>query len=107
MRSIRNVTFDFLGYCFRPRLVKNTRNRQLFCGFNPAASPAALKDIRSTIKSLKIRRQTQFTLEEIVRRLNPLPAGMDRVLRTVYAFGVGAYLPARQLDAAALGATEI
>jgi RNA-directed DNA polymerase len=70
-----NVTFDFLGYCFRPRLVKNTRNRQLFCGFNPAASPAALKDIRSTIKSLKIRRQTQFTLEEIARRLNPLLRG--------------------------------
>ncbi len=48
------VTFDFLGYCFRPRLVKNTRNRQLFCGFNPAVSPAALKEIRSTIKSLQI-----------------------------------------------------
>jgi RNA-directed DNA polymerase len=70
-----NVTLDFLGYCFRPRLVKNTRNRQLFCGFNPAISPAALKDIRSTIKSLKIRRQTDLTLEEIARRLNPLLRG--------------------------------
>ena len=70
-----NVTFDFLGYCFRPRSVKNTRNRQLFCGFHPAVSPAALKDIRSTIKSLKIRRQTQLTLEEIGRRLNPLLRG--------------------------------
>ena len=44
-----NVTFDFLGYCFRPRLVKNTRNRQLFCGFHPAVSPAALKNMRSTV----------------------------------------------------------
>jgi len=70
-----NVTFDFLGYCFRPRVVKNTRNRQLFCGFNPAVSPAALKDIRSTIKSLKLRRQTHLTLEEIARRLNPLLRG--------------------------------
>ncbi len=41
----------------------------------PAASPATLKDIRSTIESLKIRRQTQFTLEEIARRLNPLLRG--------------------------------
>ena len=34
-----------------------------------------MKDIRSTIKSLKIRRQTQLTLEEIARRLNPLLRG--------------------------------
>jgi RNA-directed DNA polymerase len=47
----------------------------LFCGFNPAVSPAALKDIWSTIKSLKIRRLTQLTLEEIARRLNPLLRG--------------------------------
>jgi hypothetical protein len=24
------VMFDFLGYCFRPRLVKNPRTKQLF-----------------------------------------------------------------------------
>src|ERR1700691_2095390 len=34
-------------------------------------------------------------------------AGVDGVLRELHALGVGAYLPARQLDAAALGATEI
>ena len=56
-----NVTFDFLGYCFRPRLVKNVRTHQLFWGFNPAASPAALKEIRSTIRALRFRRQTQLS----------------------------------------------
>ena len=30
-----NVTFDFLGYCFRPRLVQNSRDNTLFCGFTP------------------------------------------------------------------------
>ena len=53
-----NVTFDFLGYRFRPRLVKNARNHQLFWGFNPAASPAALKEIRSAIRDLRFGRQT-------------------------------------------------
>src|SRR5216684_6180793 len=38
-----NVTFDFLGYCFRPRLVKRFRDNTLFCGFNPAVSPSAMK----------------------------------------------------------------
>ena len=72
-----NVTFDFLGYCFRPRLVKNTRNRQLFCGFNPAVSPAALKDIRSTIRGLKIRRQTQLYAGGNRPAAQSTPAGMD------------------------------
>jgi RNA-directed DNA polymerase len=70
-----NVSFDFLGYCFRPRLVKHTLNKQLFCGFNPAVSSAALKDIRCTIRTLKFRRQTHLSLVEIAHRLNPLLRG--------------------------------
>jgi RNA-directed DNA polymerase len=37
-----NVKFDFLGYCFRPRLVRRFRDNVLTCGFNPAVSPSAL-----------------------------------------------------------------
>jgi group II intron reverse transcriptase/maturase len=70
-----NVTFDFLGYAFRPRLVKNARTGQLFCGFNPAVSPMALKAMRSTIRDLNIRRQTQRSLADIARELNPLLRG--------------------------------
>jgi hypothetical protein len=70
-----NVTFDFLGYCFRPRLVKNYRSKQLFCGFNPAVSPRALKHLRSTIRDLKFRRQTHLSLEDIAQRLNPILRG--------------------------------
>jgi group II intron reverse transcriptase/maturase len=70
-----NVTFDFLGYGFRPRLVKNPRNDMLFCGFNPAVSPSALKAMRSTIRDLNLRRQTQLSLTDIAQRLNPLLRG--------------------------------
>jgi group II intron reverse transcriptase/maturase len=70
-----NSTFDFLGYCFRPRLVKNYRSKQLFCGFNPAVSPRALKHLRSTIRDLKFRRQTHLSLEDIAQRLNPILRG--------------------------------
>ena len=78
-----NVTFDFLGYCFRPRLVKNTRNRQLFCGFHPAVSPAALKNIRSTVAE---NGSALFTLVSGYLRPGrplssiPLPAGEPRRL---------------------------
>jgi RNA-directed DNA polymerase len=70
-----NVKFDFLGYCFRPRLVKRFRDNTLFCGFNPAVSPSAMKAMRSAVRELNIRHQTQLSLEEIARRLNPLLRG--------------------------------
>jgi len=70
-----NVEFDFLGYCFRPRLVKCFRDNSLFCGFNPAVSSSAMKAMRSTIRELKLRHQTQLSLQAIARQLNPLLRG--------------------------------
>ena len=69
-----STTFNFLGYCFRPRLV-STRNGKLFWGFNPAVSGSALNEMRATIRDLHLRRQTQLSLEEIACRINPLLRG--------------------------------
>jgi RNA-directed DNA polymerase len=70
-----NVKFDFLGYCFRPRLVKRMRDGILFCGFNPAVSPAALKSMRAKIRELGIRRRSDWSLADIAHRINPLLRG--------------------------------
>jgi group II intron reverse transcriptase/maturase len=70
-----NVKFDFLGYCFRPRWIKKSQDNSMFCGFNPAVSPLALKTMRSTIRDLNIRRQTQLSLADIARTFNPLLGG--------------------------------
>ena len=70
-----NVQFDFLGYCFRPRLVRRFRDNTLFCGFNPAVSGSAMKAMRSAIRDLNLRRQTQLSLHDIGRHLNPLLRG--------------------------------
>ncbi|HWC17815.1 MAG TPA: group II intron reverse transcriptase/maturase [Terriglobales bacterium] len=70
-----NVLFDFLGYCFRPRMVRRSRDNKLFCGFNPAVSPSALKAMRTTIRELNLRHQTQLSLVDIARWLNPLLRG--------------------------------
>ena len=45
-----NVQFNFLGYCFRPRLVRRFRDNTLFCGFNPAVSASAMKAMRPAIR---------------------------------------------------------
>jgi len=70
-----NVKFDFLGYCFRPRLVRRFRDNSLFGGFNPAVSPSAMKTMREMIRGLNIRRQTQLSLQDIAQQLNPLLRG--------------------------------
>jgi RNA-directed DNA polymerase len=70
-----NVTLDFLGYQFRPRVVKSSRNGELFCSFTPAVSPSSLKAIRSKVRDLNIRQITVRSLDDIARMLNPLLRG--------------------------------
>ena len=70
-----NVSFDFLGYSFRPRRAENSRTKQVFCNFLPAVSQSALKSMRATVRGLDIRRQTQVSVADIARRLNPLLRG--------------------------------
>lgn len=69
------VTFDFLGYQFRPRMVENSRDRSLFCSFSPAVSPSALQSMRTAIRDLDIAQTTQLSLEDIAQKLNPLIQG--------------------------------
>jgi RNA-directed DNA polymerase len=70
-----NVKFDFLGYCFRPRLVRRSRDGILFCSFNPAVSPSALKAMRAKIRELSIRRRSDWSLADIAHRVKPLLRG--------------------------------
>jgi len=70
-----NQAFDFLGYSFRPRLVKNSRRDSLFWSFTPAVSQAALTSMRQTIRKTNFRNRTQNTLEDVARQLNPVLRG--------------------------------
>jgi RNA-directed DNA polymerase len=69
------VSFDFLGYCFRPRSVKGPHSQKLFCGFTPAVSKPALNAMRAAIRDLNIRTRTEVTLDDIARDLNPKVRG--------------------------------
>ena len=70
-----NRSFDFLGYCFRPRLVKNSRRGTLFWSFTPAVSRAALTEMRQEIRETNFRNRTQIALGDIARGLNPVLRG--------------------------------
>jgi RNA-directed DNA polymerase len=70
-----NTSFDFLGYTFRLRRVKNAKRNHVFNGFTPAVSNAALKTMRQKIKTLNLRRHTQVELVNIADTLNPVLRG--------------------------------
>ncbi len=66
-----NRSFDFLGYTFRPRTVKNRKENKIFTGFNPAASKHSCKRIRQELRSYQIHIRSGSSLEEIAKEYNP------------------------------------
>jgi len=70
-----NTKFDFLGYTFRPRVVKNRKRNSLFVSFTPAVSAKALKTMRQTTRRLNYRNRTDLSLRDISRLHNPVLRG--------------------------------
>jgi len=69
------TSFDFLGYTFQPRIVKNRKRNSLFVSFTPAVSKASLKSMRATTRKCAWRNRTDLSLNEIARKYNPVLSG--------------------------------
>jgi RNA-directed DNA polymerase len=66
--------FDFLGFTFRARRIKN-RDGQMFIGFVPAVSGAAAKAMRLTVRRWRLHHRNDLTLEELATWLRPIITG--------------------------------
>ncbi|SDR64237.1 group II intron reverse transcriptase/maturase [Rhizobiales bacterium GAS113] len=64
------VTFDFLGYSFRPRLAAWPGGKY-GVSFLPAAADMALKRIRREVRSWSLQTRTDKALEDLARMFNP------------------------------------
>lgn len=73
-KNYKEIKFDFLGYTFRPRGVKN-KNGEFFLSFLPAISDKASKNIRQIIRSWRIHRQNNRSIEELARKYNAIIRG--------------------------------
>lgn len=65
-----NQSFDFLGYGFQPRLSRNKRG-VMFVSFSPAISKKARTNIIEKLRESKLLQETQSTLPEIAKEINP------------------------------------
>ena len=68
------TSFDFLGYNFKPRLVRS-RDGKMFVGFNPAVSSSASKAMRDRVRQWKLKYRVELSLEEIAVYCNPVLRG--------------------------------
>ena len=67
-------SFDFLGFCFRPRLSRN-RYGQYFVNFSPAIAPKSKKAIYSEIRQRCLHKRSDLSVKELANILNPVVRG--------------------------------
>ena len=81
-----HTSFTFLGYTFRARKAR-AKNGSYFCSFLPAISAEALKAKSDRLRTMRIHRRTDLSLEDLAEWLNPITAGWinyyGRFYRTV------------------------
>ena len=70
-----HMSFDFLGFTFRPRAAYSSKKGRKFVGFNPAVSNKALKRMSLVIRRWNIHRRTDKSLADLGRMVNPILRG--------------------------------
>jgi len=67
------VSFDFLGYAFRPR--RSAGKNGGFTGFDLEASDKAVKKMSETVSGWRLRRHTALTWEQLTAWIAPIIRG--------------------------------
>lgn len=69
-----NISFDFLGFTFRPRLSRS-KGRKVFVSFAPAVSKDALKAIIAKAREYKLHLRSDKTLKDLSNVFGPILRG--------------------------------
>jgi RNA-directed DNA polymerase len=72
--SYEHTSFTFLGFTFRQRQMRD-RNGRIRWSFRPAVSNDALKRLGEEVRSWRLHRRVDLTVEELAKRINPIVAG--------------------------------
>jgi RNA-directed DNA polymerase len=70
-RTYAQEKFKFLGYTFRPRRSKNSKNGKFFINFSPAIAERASKAIRDEIRRWQLPKRSDKSLDDLSRMFNP------------------------------------
>ena len=73
--SYPNVTFDFLGYTFKPRQAQNSSRKETFTNWLPAVSSKAMKSMNEKMHGWSVLQMTGTTIQDIALKINPVLRG--------------------------------
>ena len=82
------ISFDFLGYTFRPRRCVNPKGH-VHPNFLPAISRASMKQINRLIRSWHIQLKNEKTLLDLSRIFNPILRGWHAYFGRFYPSALG------------------
>jgi RNA-directed DNA polymerase len=82
------ISFDFLGYTFRPRRCVDKQGR-IHPNFLPAISKTAKKSIRREIRSWHIQLKNDKSLEDLSKMFNPILRGWHNYYGRFYSSELG------------------
>jgi len=69
-----NDNFDFLGYTYRPRLIRRESGKH-FIGFTPGVSNTAKRSFRIKLRELRLKYRTRAGINDIANLVNPIIRG--------------------------------
>ncbi|MGP4091534.1 group II intron reverse transcriptase/maturase [Streptomyces sp. KR55] len=72
--SYEHTSFTFLGFTFQQRQMRD-KNGRIRWSFRPAVSRNALKRLGEEVRSWRLHRRVNLTVEELAQRINPIVAG--------------------------------
>lgn len=78
------ISFDFLGFTFKPRQAQNGRKDGSFTNFLPAVSTKAMRAMNEKMRKWKALKRTTNTLSEIANEINPIIRGWINYYGTFY-----------------------
>jgi RNA-directed DNA polymerase len=74
-RGSSKMSFDFLGYTFKPRLAQNAQRGEWFTSWLPAVSGKAMRSMNEKMRKWEVLRKTTNTLQEVAAEINPVLTG--------------------------------
>ena len=72
--SFENISFNFLEYCFRPRLIR-TKYGKFRVNFLPAISREAIQNICGKLKLMNLKRLSGSPIDKLAEIVNPFYRG--------------------------------
>jgi RNA-directed DNA polymerase len=74
-KGMPKMSFDFLGYTFRPRLAENSQRGEWFTNWLPAVSNKSMRSMNEKMRKWSTLRKSDNTIQGIAMAINPVLRG--------------------------------